>query len=118
MAPRPQDAPPLIVTPGYVGPDRRAPGLAGRLRRERFGRVGTVRGLLTVALAVVAVSAVVGVAFSRARREPVGSALTASVHAARSTEAGHRRTAPGASHVGTTAPPTTAPPTTAPPTTA
>ncbi len=110
MAARPQDAPPLIVTPGYVGPDRRAPGLAGRLRRERFGRVGTVRGLLTLALAVVAVTAVVGVALSRARREPVGSALAASVHAARSIDAGHGRIARSASRVGSTVPPTTVPP--------
>ncbi len=110
MAARPQDAPPLIVTPGYVGPDRRAPGLAGRLRRERFGRVCTVRGLLTLALAVVAVTAVVGVALSRARREPVGSALAASVHAARSIDAGHGRIARSASHVGSTVPPTTVPP--------
>ncbi|MDA8293505.1 MAG: hypothetical protein M0040_03965 [Actinomycetota bacterium] len=117
MAARPQDAPPLIVTPGYVGPDRRAPGLAGRLRRERFGRVCTVRGLLTLALAVVAVTAVVGVALSRARREPVGSALAASVHAARSIDAGHGRIARSASHVGSTVPPTTVPPTTVPPTT-
>ena len=115
MAARPQDAPPLIVTPGYVGPDRRAPGLAGRLRRERFGRVGTVRGLLTLALAVVAVTAVVGVALSRARREPVGSALAASVHAARSIDAGHGRIARSASRVGSTVPPTTVPPTTVPP---
>ncbi len=110
MAARPQDAPPLIVTPGYVGPDRRARGLAGRLRRERFGRVGTVRGLLTLALAVVAVTAVVGVALSRARREPVGSALAASVHAARSIDAGHGRIARSASRVGSTVPPTTVPP--------
>ncbi len=115
MAARPQDAPPLIVTPGYVGPDRRARGLAGRLRRERFGRVGTVRGLLTLALAVVAVTAVVGVALSRARREPVGSALAASVHAARSIDAGHGRIARSASRVGSTVPPTTVPPTTVPP---
>ncbi len=111
-------APPdLIVTPGYVGPDRRARGLAAALRRVRYERVGTLRGILTVALALVVVATVLHVALGRGRSGPARAALTQSVGTAQAAARQGSVVRPTTAPPPTTVPPTTVPPTTVPPTT-
>jgi hypothetical protein len=100
------DDPNLVLSPGYVGPDRRGLGLGARLRRATFA---PRRSVLRVELAVVALAVAVTVASVLL----VGSSSTGLAHARKSPQAA---LAPASAATPTTAPPpSAATPTTAPP---
>jgi hypothetical protein len=112
------DHPNLVLSDGYVGPDRRGSGRLARLRRATFGQRRSMLRVEMVVVVVVAVLVAASVVMigsgGRSARHAVGSLPEGRIAAAAPAVATRPVTTPPVTTPPVTTPPVTTPPTTAP----